>query len=210
MPEREGEIAKKVAAVGVGGAIANAAVEGATEAVATAAATNAVQLVRRRLSLEIGASLGDLLTHAKMVEADIAQMKRKAKALGWSAKQLAEQIEIALNTIKSHASNAVDAVVQAGSVLNDMWNDSGGDLSREYVWQAVSNNVCVDCAALHGTKKTMGEWLESGLPGSGHTVCGPHCQCLLVTPEKVTEKPIRLEREKGPRGGRGRIVAIHE
>lgn len=48
-------------------------------------------------------------------------------------------------------------------------------------WICALVNTCDDCLPLHGVSKFFEEWeADPGLPGSGWSVCGKHCQCVLM------------------------------
>jgi hypothetical protein len=50
--------------------------------------------------------------------------------------------------------------------------------------------VCDDCAPRHGMGGlTLDEWERIGLPGSGWSVCGGNCECLLIPEDLVTVDP---------------------
>lgn len=51
---------------------------------------------------------------------------------------------------------------------------------KRYTWICMHSNSCDDCVELHGETKKWSEWLDIGLPGSGHTACQDNCNCDLV------------------------------
>ena len=170
-----------------------------------------MKIIEKKISMIIEANLGDLLTQAEMVDAEVKNISRKSRKLGWDKKKTKEAQIMALSQLKRAAKNAVSSAVQSSSVIANLERDSGGDLDKIFVWQATGNNVCPDCVQLHGTTKTMGEWLSFGLPGSAPTVCGANCVCELVEVDRVLKNPIVVKRGKrGVRGGRGKIEAIFE
>jgi len=58
--------------------------------------------------------------------------------------------------------------------------DVDKELQKKYTWITMFSNSCEDCEALHGETRTWSEWLDLGLPGSGHTQCQDNCNCELV------------------------------
>lgn len=63
------------------------------------------------------------------------------------------------------------------------------DVEREpeekFAWVCCFSNSCDDCIQLHGEIHTWSEWLDLGLPGSGHTQCQDNCNCELVSEGKM-------------------------
>ena len=170
-----------------------------------------MKLTEKKLSIVIESNLDDLLTQATVIEAEVANVARKAAANGWTATQTATVQLGLLNQLKRAAQKATEGAIQSSSVIGNLERDSGGDLDKIFVWQATGSNVCPDCVVLHGTQKTMREWLAFGLPGSAPTVCGVHCVCELVEVGKALDNPIQVKRgKKGKRGGRGKIIAVYE
>jgi hypothetical protein len=59
-----------------------------------------------------------------------------------------------------------------------------------FTWVTVNaGDACVDCRKRQGTTGTMAFFDEIGRPGSGATVCGPRCFCLLVPKETIYHAP---------------------
>lgn len=75
----------------------------------------------------------------------------------------------------------------AGSInlLEKVPRDAERELDRKYTWVCLFSNSCDDCIALHGDTHTWSEWLDLGLPGSGHTQCEDNCNCELNEEGKV-------------------------
>ena len=51
---------------------------------------------------------------------------------------------------------------------------------QPFTWIAALVNTCLDCLPRHGEQALMSEWEGQGLPGTGWSVCGDHCQCGLM------------------------------
>jgi len=63
---------------------------------------------------------------------------------------------------------------------------------QEFKWQAVGKNICPDCNARHGTTGTMETFQMMGMPKSGFSVCGSHCNCELVPTGEWVSNPIKV------------------
>lgn len=48
-----------------------------------------------------------------------------------------------------------------------------------YTWRVVSNEPCDDCAPRQGDTRTLAQWAQMGLPGSGWSICQAYCKCEL-------------------------------
>ena len=60
-----------------------------------------------------------------------------------------------------------------------------GDSIESYRWVTVQGHkICDDCQEREGEIDTFDNWVSRGLPGSGWSVCGGRCYCILV-PEGV-------------------------
>ena len=113
----------------------------------------------------------------------------KATSVMSQAGMSADAIAIALNEdlinggkIFGELSNSIK------SGINEGVNQSGrlgqaeqyppGD--QNYSWVTVAGHkVCPDCDARTGDVKTWDDWVGEGLPGSGWSICGGHCYCVL-------------------------------
>lgn len=58
--------------------------------------------------------------------------------------------------------------------------DADNQPEERFTWVCMHSNSCDDCLELHGDTHTWSEWLDIGLPGSGHTQCQDNCNCELV------------------------------
>ena len=63
---------------------------------------------------------------------------------------------------------------------------------QQFKWQAVGKNICPDCLDRHGRLASWEEWEFAGLPQSGFSVCGLHCNCDLVPTDQWVENPMRV------------------
>jgi hypothetical protein len=64
--------------------------------------------------------------------------------------------------------------------VNGMWE-----------WLGVSDNrICPDCAK-RNSKSPMkwAEWESEGLPGTGITICGTNCRCMMAIVETIDKPP---------------------
>jgi len=58
-----------------------------------------------------------------------------------------------------------------------------------YTWVTVgSHKVCPDCDARAGEVMAWEEWVAEGIPGSGWSICGGHCYCVLDPIGKMGDK----------------------
>ena len=113
----------------------------------------------------------------------------KATSVMSQAGMTADAISIALNEdllrggkIFGELSNSIK------SGINEGVNQSGrlGQAEqyppgeKNYSWVTVAGHkVCPDCDARTGEVRTWDEWVGEGLPGSGWSICGGHCYCVL-------------------------------
>ena len=64
-----------------------------------------------------------------------------------------------------------------------------------FVWVTASGHrICQDCVARSGIEQTFSDWESEGLPGSGATVCGGYCYCVIDPVGKMdSEVPIDIK-----------------
>ena len=56
-----------------------------------------------------------------------------------------------------------------------------GDSIEFYEWVTIEGHkICDDCAPREGEVDTLEGWMDRGMPGSGWSVCGGRCYCILV------------------------------
>ena len=79
------------------------------------------------------------------------------------------------NVVKN---NMKDAVLSAGNIATQTAYRSVGLI--EFKWITVSTGPCPDCVDRHGEEGDMEYFETIGLPKSGFSICGSHCQCQLV------------------------------
>ena len=165
------------------------------------------KLAQRGLALRIDAGIGDLMTRAEMANLALENIKSKSKKLGWTKAMLVARIIEQMNTLKTEMRGVVEALIQTSAQVGYM-AATAEDTQARFVWQTTSDNICPDCMELHGETHTMEEWILIGLPGNGQTVCRTYCKCMLLPEDQVLSVPVRIVREPGLRGGKGRVVAL--
>ena len=80
----------------------------------------------------------------------------------------------------------------------DAYTDGGYTEDADFTWITVSGHrICVDCTAREGMVLPFKEWESEGFPGSGWSVCGGFCYCV-IDPVGKMDKNIKADvREKG-------------
>lgn len=73
----------------------------------------------------------------------------------------------------------------------------------KFIWVTPNGaSACPDCRNRQSVILTVAEWERIGRPGSGRTVCGAHCFCMLVPAEAVSKSSALLTgkhtKEPGP------------
>ena len=113
----------------------------------------------------------------------------KATSVMSQAGMSADAISIALNDdfvrggkIFGELSNSIKSGINEGVNQSGRLGQSEqyppGD--KNYSWVTVAGHkVCPDCDARTGEVKTWDDWVGEGLPGSGWSICGGHCYCVL-------------------------------
>lgn len=71
-----------------------------------------------------------------------------------------------------------DAVLSAGNIAAKSAYERSG--ITEYKWITVSTKPCPDCTDRHALEGNIEYFETIGLPKSGFSICGTHCQCQLV------------------------------
>lgn len=139
------------------------------------------ELATLTIALETG-----LLNAAKKTTLTLGELIANMKASGMSNAAIRQVLLNDLNTggplfgaFRNAVKNTVsDSVGRAGNIAARRVFDFAGIVT--FRWVVVSTNTCPDCDLRHGDTGTM-EYFESiGLPKSGFSVCGGHCQCVLV------------------------------
>ena len=73
------------------------------------------------------------------------------------------------------------------------------DMDQEFTWVTVSGHrICSDCEERAGEILPFSDWELIGLPGSGWSVCGSFCYCVLDPTGTIT-KSIQLPTESNIR-----------
>ena len=101
------------------------------------------------------------------------------------------------NQFKATADFAIGRMATYG--IKREYDRKGVDVVK---WQSVGKNICPDCASRHGRVASWEEWELAGLPQSGFSVCGLHCNCDLVPETEWIESPLKvpIETETQARG----------
>ena len=95
------------------------------------------------------------------------------------------------NTIKSSLVEGINQTGRAGSFQAYDANDQ-----TMFTWVTVAGHkICQDCGPRGGEQQTLKEWESQGMPGSGWSVCGGHCYCILDPSGKISPT-IEAERRR--------------
>ena len=80
-----------------------------------------------------------------------------------------------------------------------------------FVWVTASGHrICQDCVARAGAEKTFKDWESEGVPGSGATVCGGYCYCVIDPVGKMDkEVKINTKAVKEPGASVRKAVGIY-
>lgn len=87
-------------------------------------------------------------------------------------------------------------------MTDDLWLAVGGlrdeDIPHRWVLGSRGGTHCPDCLELAGEVRTLGEWMNTIMPGSGSLHCGSGCRCRLEpTVSRPTEYTILLPYQPG-------------
>ena len=79
---------------------------------------------------------------------------------------------------------------------------------EKFTWVTVGGHkVCPDCAPRGGTTLTWDQWVSEGLPGSGWSVCGGHCYCILDGSGKLPKEVQVPGNVQEPRAKKAPVIA---
>ena len=79
---------------------------------------------------------------------------------------------------------------------------------EKFTWITVGGHkVCPDCAPRGGTTLTWDQWVSEGLPGSGWSVCGGHCYCILDGSGKLPKEVQVPGNVQEPRAKKAPVIA---
>ena len=68
-----------------------------------------------------------------------------------------------------------------------------GDSIESFRWVTVQGHrICDDCQEREGDVDTLDGWIERGMPGSGWSLCGGHCYCILVPTDYKSSGTIKV------------------
>ena len=88
------------------------------------------------------------------------------------------------NTIKGSLVEGISQTGRAGS-----FEAYDADDKTMFMWVTVAGHkVCLDCAPRGGQEKTLKEWEQEGMPGSGWSVCKGYCYCILDPSGKISPR----------------------
>lgn len=97
------------------------------------------------------------------------------------------------NSIKESLVEGINQSGQAGS-----FQAYDPDEETLFVWVTVAGHkICADCAPRGGEQRKLREWENEGMPGTGWSVCGGHCYCILDPSGKISPRIKMEERERG-------------
>jgi len=130
--------------------------------------------------------------YADQVEAEFT----RRVALGVSAKEVAKQMLIDVEAMTGMFAGAKQTIAQVAGTAPNIAGQSAymqavyEDMAKEgeldgmtvpYTWMLDAGaDHCDTCAARANDTRTLQEWLDVGLPGSGVTDCRHNCRCSLV------------------------------
>ena len=95
------------------------------------------------------------------------------------------------NSIKE---SLVEGINQAGRAGQYQAYDA--DDKTMFTWVTVAGHkICQECNWRSGHQATMKEWEAAGMPGTGWSVCGGHCYCILDPSGKISPL-VQAEQER--------------
>ena len=72
-----------------------------------------------------------------------------------------------------------------------------GDSIELYRWVTVQGHkICDDCITRSGEIDTFENWSARGLPGTGWSVCGGNCYCILVPEETQSSDTLNIDQNQ--------------
>ena len=97
------------------------------------------------------------------------------------------------NSVKEEIVNGMNQASRLGQYEEYGPRDS-------YAWVTVGGHkICADCDSNEGAVKSHDKWVSEGLPGSGWSLCGGYCYCVLDPIGKIDSKvqaPKEIKPEK--------------
>ena len=97
------------------------------------------------------------------------------------------------NSVKEEIVNGMNQASRLGQYEEYGPRDS-------YAWVTVGGHkICADCDSNEGAVKSHDKWVSEGLPGSGWSLCGGYCYCVLDPVGKIDSKvqaPKEIKPEK--------------
>ena len=94
------------------------------------------------------------------------------------------------NSIKESLAEGINQTSRAGS-----FQAYDPDADTMFTWVCVAGHrICKDCAPRAGLRAELKDWEAQGMPGTGWSVCGGHCYCILDPSGKVSPR-VQYERD---------------
>ena len=94
------------------------------------------------------------------------------------------------NSIKESLAEGINQSGRAGS-----FQAYDPDEETLFTWVCVAGHkICQDCAPRAGLQAKLSDWESQGAPGTGWSVCGGHCYCILDPSGKISPR-IQYERD---------------
>ena len=149
----------------------------------------------RRAAKRTQLALLELQNKVGVLKSDIAEFKLNSNIAGFTKKETLSQLVfegkekagIAQEFAKKAKRVAVDAVRRERSAAEIDEYRKIAKQNQLWQWIAVSTKPCPDCDARAGRTLPIEQWERMGLPGSGRTICGRACKCLLM-PDNVADE----------------------
>ena len=108
------------------------------------------------------------------------------------------------NTIKGSLVEGINQSGRAGS-----FEAYDADDKTLFMWVTVAGHkICQDCAPRGGQPATLKDWEGAGMPGSGWSVCGGHCYCILDPTGKMSPR-IQMERDVARKRRPGKFLPLN-
>jgi hypothetical protein len=85
-----------------------------------------------------------------------------------------------LDAYRNHVGRILDETLNeaAGEGMHD-YHEENGNMEELCTWRTQSGKPCPDCAGRDGQTRSRLEWELAGMPGSGFSVCGGNCKCII-------------------------------
>tara|TARA_Y100000310_G_scaffold291628_1_gene319707 strand:+ start:14 stop:1228 length:1215 start_codon:yes stop_codon:yes gene_type:complete len=108
------------------------------------------------------------------------------------------------NTIKGSLVEGINQSGRAGS-----FEAYDVDDKTLFMWVTVAGHkICQDCAPRGGQPAELKDWEGAGMPGTGWSVCGGHCYCILDPTGKISPR-IQMERDVARKRRPGEFLPLN-